>query len=225
MMVAMAAIAIWLYLLCGRGGFWRMRRPAPEGTLPEPAPRVAAGVPACNEAPLVARAIRSLAAQQYPGEFRIVLVDDNSTDGTAGAARRAAPEGVLTVAGAAPLPPGWTGKLWAVSEGIRRATAFDPEYFLLTDADIVHPPGSLRLLTARARAGDYDLVSYMATLNCRSLAERALVPAFVFFFLCCIRRRGSATRAAPLPVRPEAACSCGGPRWSVWAAWRPSPGS
>ena len=182
MILVIAAAAIWIYLLAGRGGFWRMRDAPAEGGLREPAPRIVAVIPARNEAAVVGRAIASLARQRYPGEFHIVLVDDDSTDGTGAAARAAAPPGLLTVIRAGALPDGWTGKLWAVSEGVRHAARFDPEYLLLTDADIVHPAENLAGLTARATDGGYDLVSYMATLRSRTLAERALVPAFVFFF-------------------------------------------
>jgi hopene-associated glycosyltransferase HpnB len=171
------SLAIWLYLLSARGGFWRMRPEVYGGALRAPAPSVTAVVPARNEADVVARSVGSLAAQQYAGEFHMILVDDASQDGTAGIAQQAAPE--LRVITARPLPPGWTGKMWAVAEGVRAATS---EYLLLTDADIVHPPGHLAALVARAREGEYDLVSYMVRLQCRSLAEQALIPAFVFFF-------------------------------------------
>lgn len=181
-LVAATAAAIWIYLLVGRGGFWRMRPAAPEGRLPEKPPVIVAVIPARNEAAVVGRAVESLARQKYPGEFHIVLVDDESTDGTADAARAAAGSHVLTVIRAEPLPKGWTGKLWAVSEGVRYAARFEPDYLLLTDADIVHPPDNLAALAARAESCDYALVSYMATLQCRTLAERALIPAFVFFF-------------------------------------------
>jgi hopene-associated glycosyltransferase HpnB len=177
-------LALWLYLLFFRGAFWRefLKRDAPpEGPLRHP-PRIVAVIPARNESPTVARAVASLAAQHYPGVFHIIVVDDDSTDGTAAAARVAATPDVLTVVHAAPLPAGWTGKLWALSEGIRHSVRFHPDYLLLTDADIVHPAGALEDLAARAAAGPYDLVSFMATLQCRSPAERALVPAFVFFF-------------------------------------------
>jgi hopene-associated glycosyltransferase HpnB len=140
---------------------------------------VTAVIPARNEAAVVAQSISSLAGQIYPGEFRVVLVDDDSIDGTADIARRADTSGRLTIIRAAPLPSGWTGKLWAVSQGVEHAGA--PDYLLLTDADIVHPPENLAALVARAESG-YDLVSYMAKLQCCSLAERALIPAFVFFF-------------------------------------------
>jgi hopene-associated glycosyltransferase HpnB len=140
---------------------------------------VTAIIPARNEAAVVAQSIRSLAGQSYAGAFRIVLVDDDSTDGTADIARKADVSGRLTIIRAAPLPPGWTGKLWAVSQGVAHAGA--PDYLLLTDADIVHPPQNLAELVSRAEHG-YDLVSYMAKLKCDSPAERALIPAFVFFF-------------------------------------------
>jgi hopene-associated glycosyltransferase HpnB len=121
--------------------------------------------------------VASLGAQRYAGEFHIILVDDASDDGTAAIARQAAPE--LRVISAPPLPHGWTGKMWAVAEGVRAAS---PDYLLLTDADIVHPPEHVAALVARAQEGGYDLVSYMVRLHCRSLAEQALIPAFVFFF-------------------------------------------
>ena len=177
-----AALAIWMYLLAGRGGFWRMREAPPAGSLPAVAPAVAAVIPARNEALVVGRAMGSLAGQRYPGEFHMVLVDDDSADGTAGVARGAAPGGRLEVMQAGRVPAGWTGKLWAEAEGIRAAERFEAEYLLLTDADIVHPPENVSALVARAGSGGYDMVSFMATLECRTWAERALIPAFVFFF-------------------------------------------
>src|ERR1035438_5325333 len=175
--IAAASLAIWLYLVLARGAFWRMRPDVRHPALQVPAPSVTAVVPARNEADVVGRAVGSLAAQQYPGEFHMILVDDASQDGTAGIALQAAPQ--LRVVTARPLPSGWTGKVWAVAEGVRTAHS---EYLLLTDADIVHPPRHLAELVARAQEGGYDLVSYMVRLECRSLAEQALIPAFVFFF-------------------------------------------
>jgi hopene-associated glycosyltransferase HpnB len=179
MVLGAAVLAIWIYLLIARGGFWRMRvEPAPRAISH---PRIVAVIPARDEAEVIDAAVSSLAKQHYPGPLHIIVVDDHSTDGTAGRARSAAPGDRLSVIAAAPLPPGWSGKLWAVSEGIRFAARFEPDYLLLTDADIVHGPGTLAQLVARAESG-FDLASYMATLRCHSLAERALIPAFVFFF-------------------------------------------
>ncbi|MBV8728660.1 MAG: glycosyltransferase, partial [Acidobacteriia bacterium] len=180
-------LLIWIYLLLGRGGFWRITaaKPLPHGRGSDLVwPPVVAVIPARNEAAVVGRAVASLAKQDYPGEFHIVLVDDASSDGTADMARQAAPAEMLTVMVAAPLVAGWTGKLWAVSQGIEEAGRYAPEYLLLTDADIVHPPDGLQRLVATASNGKtpYDLVSWMVTLRCESLAERALMPAFVFFF-------------------------------------------
>lgn len=177
-----AALAAWVYLLLLRGGFWRMRDTVPETFPPAAAPpRIAIVIPARNEADVIGRALSSLEAQDYPGEFRIVVVDDHSNDGTAEAVRAVGSERV-TVIRAAPLEPGWTGKLWAVAEGVRESTRWSPDYLLLTDADIVHDAGNLMSLAARATSGRYDLVSFMATLRCETFAERALIPAFVFFF-------------------------------------------
>jgi len=177
-----ATLGIWLYLLLGRGGFWRMHVSSPPGTLPPNVPRVVAVVPARNEADVVGLAIASLANQQYPGAWHIVLVDDASQDGTSETARSAASPARLTVIPGAALPPGWTGKLWAVSQGIRETARFSPDYLLLTDADVVHPHRGLSDLVSQAETGGYDLVSWMVTLRCETLAERALIPAFVFFF-------------------------------------------
>src|ERR1035438_10001500 len=176
-LAAAATLSLWLYLLFFRGAFWREflnRAAPPECPLSHP-PRIVAVIPARNEAATIARAVRSLAAQHYSGVFHIVVVDDDSTDGTAATARASATPDVLTVVHAAPLAAGWTGKLWALSEGIRHSVRFHPDYLLLTDADIVHPAGALENLAARAAAGPYDLVSFMASLECRSPAERALV--------------------------------------------------
>ena len=174
--LAALVVLVWLYLLLGRGFFWWTRE-AQFSSGPAPLRRVAVVIPARNEAPLIAKAVASLAAQDYGGPFEIFVVDDHSTDATAEAALGA------HVVAAGPLPDGWTGKLWAVSEGVRAAAAFEADYFLLTDADIVHAPGNLSRLVAHAEAGGYDLASLMVELRCETLAERALIPAFVFFFL------------------------------------------
>lgn len=177
------ALAVWLVLVFARDGFWLTRERDTRALPPLPVrwPSVVAVVPARDEAEVIARSIGSLIAQDYAGEFRVVLVDDNSSDGTAGIARAAAGESDrLTVLDGAPLAPGWTGKLWAVHQGIAAAGA--PDYLWLTDADIAHAPDTLATLVTRAVGEDRVLVTLMARLRCESLAERALIPAFVWFF-------------------------------------------
>ncbi len=173
-------LLIWLGLIFAHGQFWRARV-TDRGMPPPPRqwPSVTAVAPARNEADVIARSIGSLLEQDYPGEFRVILVDDNSSDGTA-AVRH--PEKVrrLVILNGAPLPAGWTGKLWALSQGI--AAAERPEFLWLTDADIEHAPDTLRALVSRAEDGGLQLVSLMARLHCATWAERMLVPAFVFFF-------------------------------------------
>src|SRR5262249_11935283 len=132
---------------------------------------------------VIARSIASLAQQDYPGPFRVVLVDDGSDDGTAAAALAVGGPRLEVLRGSA-LPAGWTGKVWAQQQGGQHASFSRPaaDYLLLTDADIGHAPDSLRSLVARAESGRFVLVSLMAELSCRSGAERFLIPAFVFFF-------------------------------------------
>ena len=149
----------------------------PAGNPQSPAPSVTAVVPARNEVGVIARSIASLGHQQYPGDFHIILVDDSSEDDTAALALEVVPD--IQIVAARPKPDGWTGKVWAVSEGVYRARS---DYILLTDADIVHPPTHVAGLVARALEGDYDMVSYMVRLSCRTAAEQAVIPAFVFFF-------------------------------------------
>ncbi|GAA4330799.1 glycosyltransferase [Pigmentiphaga soli] len=203
------SLLIWIVMLTARGGFWRARerddQPGP-GSPPrnEPAPplsgadawpAVTAVIPARNEAASIAQAVESLLRQDYPGPLRVVVVDDHSTDGTAAMAQAAAAgagaAGRLQVLAGAPLPSGWTGKLWAVRQGIAAACADNgggpdqdgaPDFLLLTDADIAHAPDNLRHLVARAMAGSRVLVSLMARLRCDAWFERALIPAFVYFF-------------------------------------------
>ena len=160
---------------------------------------VAAVIPARNEADVIGRAVTSLLRQTFvsptlsptAGEqdgasgvsLHIFVIDDNSSDGTADVARQAAREQPkrVTVISGRPLPPGWSGKLWAVEQGIEQALPLNPDYILLTDADIEHDPDNVGSLIELAES-DYDIASYMVKLHCRSLAEKLLIPAFVFFF-------------------------------------------
>jgi len=184
--VAIICALIWLYLIVGRGAFWLCGvRDTDRTGLDVPQwPAVVAVVPARNEADHIAASIGSLLRQEYPGSFRIILVDDDSSDGTALIATRAAafaPNRLIVVGSEGP-PRGWAGKTWAVKQGIASAEELQPEYLLLTDADIVHAPDTLAWLVKQARAGGFVLTSLMAKLRCESLAERTHVPAFIYFF-------------------------------------------
>ena len=188
--LGVASVVVWLYLLVGRGRFWRaaslFEAVRPDNNRKRPRegqwPRVTAIMPARDEADVVGQAVASLAAQDYPGPFAIMVVDDQSSDGTAGAARRAAGARVTVIGGDNP-PPGWTGKVWAMAQGVAAASASEPpDYLLFVDADIVLGDRVLRRLVELAREKDATLASLMVKLRCESRAERWLIPAFVFFF-------------------------------------------
>ncbi|MFQ5534266.1 MAG: glycosyltransferase [Sphingomonadales bacterium] len=179
---------IWLYLLGFHHRFWRADQRL-DHDLPEPErwPGVVAVVPARNEAEVIGRTLGALAAQVYPGAFSIVLVNDSSTDGTGEIARNIVNAGLLApvqVLDGRPLAEGWTGKLWALDQGVAQARTMAPDasYLWFTDADIEHDQDTLRRLVAKAEAGRRDLVSLMVRLSCESFWERLIIPAFVFFF-------------------------------------------
>ena len=224
-MIILCAISLssWLYILFGRAAFWRVTQselceaPSLRGQT-----HVVAIVPARNEAAVIGRAIQSLLKQQLDPKLRVIVVDDASEDGTGAAAREAA--GAvgelenLTVLKGQPLLSGWTGKLWALSQGVELALALNPDYLLFTDADIVHGPGSVQSLVNTAVRYRCDLASVMVKLACESFAEKALIPAFVFFFLqlyppAWIKSRTRKTAGAAggcLLIRPQALARIGG---------------
>jgi hopene-associated glycosyltransferase HpnB len=208
-LVAGIGLAAWTYLLLLNGGFWLSseREEAEENKYPAPKvwPRVTAVIPARNEADMLPASLTSLVKQEYPGEFTIVLVDDQSTDGTADTARAIATGSnrSVTVVDGAKLPPGWTGKVWAMHQGIAEASRSEtpPEYLLLTDADIGYRANVLKSLVVSTIANGRAMTSVMAKLKCESLAERWLVPAFIFFFEMLypfrrVNRRSDRTAAA-----------------------------
>lgn len=222
--LALVALAAWLGQLAVRGGFWKADQRLPE--VPPPLaswPEVVAVVPARNEAGVIGRAVTSLLAQDYPGKLSLVVVDDRSEDTTKAegfeAAEAAGATDRLTVVTGTALPPGWTGKMWAVEQGIRQAeTIGEASYILLTDADIEHDPSNLRRLVGKAEVERLDLVSLMVRLHCASPWERLLIPAFVFFFQMLypfplVNSRRSRTAAAAggcMLVRANALAQAGG---------------
>lgn len=187
LVLTVLSLVIWIGLLNVRGQFWRTDQKLEATEIPLLSlPRICVVIPARNEAELLPITLRSLLLQDYPGDFNIFLVDDRSTDGTADFAQGVAcalnkPEKLHLVSGKS-LPPGWSGKLWAVEQGIQIANEFTPDYFLLTDADIEHDSGNLRRLVAKAEQENLDLVSVMVRLRCESFWEKLLIPAFIFFF-------------------------------------------
>ncbi|WP_155059632.1 glycosyltransferase [Streptomyces blattellae] len=201
---AAASLVAWLWLLLGQGFFWRTDVRLPARPEPEAWPAVCVVVPARDEAAVLPGSLPSLLAQDYPGRAEVFLIDDGSADGTGESARALSRRhgGLpLTVSSPGEPPAGWTGKLWAVRHGIGLARARDPEYLLLTDADIAHAPDSLRELVAAAQAGGFDVVSQMARLRVASVWERLVVPAFVYFFAQLypfrrIGKKGARTAAA-----------------------------
>ena len=184
------SLLIWIVLTFFRGGFWQLRTFGSDAQKSEERqswPQVVAVVPARNEAETIERCVKSLASQDYPGKFRIIVVDDQSTDDTGTLAQKAAQSKNKTesaaILKAAELPPGWTGKLWALQLGMDKASALAADYFWFTDADIVHAPDTLRRLIARAESQRLDLASLMVLLQVRTIPERLLIPAFLYFFL------------------------------------------
>lgn len=217
--LAALSLAAWLWLILFRGWFWLS---GPVLRAPAPAPsslRVTIVIPARDEAEHVEAALRSLLGQEFSGELHVVLVDDNSSDGTGNLARQIAAEDArLSVAAGAPLPPGWTGKMWAVAQGLWHPRTGAADYVLLTDADIVHDPGHLAALVSKAICENVDLVSEMVRLRCSSFAERATIPAFVFFLqmlypfrrVCNQRRRTAAAAGGTMLVSRRALDTIGG---------------
>lgn len=186
LVLSILVLAIWLYLLLFHVEFWRVDRlklAAPETWESK---RVAIVIPARDEADVVGRCVGSLLRQSFSGELWLFVVDDQSSDGTANVARAVAGSlGLaerLTVISGAALPDGWTGKVWAMQQGWQVAKSLNPDFVLLTDADVEHASDNVARLIWQAERGSFDLVSVMVKLHCQTLAEKFAIPAFVYFF-------------------------------------------
>jgi len=219
--IGVVSCLIWLGLVVARGHFWRISTPVTGLAVRRVyADRVAVIVPARNEADVVGAAIHSLLKQDYAGPLKIFVVDDHSSDNTIDVVRQAGAglDEKVTVTSSAPLPSGWTGKMWALSQGVEQASEFAPDYFLFTDADVLHDVDSISSMIAVAQTRNVDLVSMMVKLHCSSFAERALIPAFVFFFFMLYppewvnnpKRRTAAAAGGDILVRVEALARIGG---------------
>jgi len=220
--IAAIPVLIWVYLLIGRGRFWRVGAHRAV-VVPPPAGRcVVVLIPARNEARVIGTTVASLAQQTFDGVIHLIVIDDDSSDGTAeaalAAARAAAALPRFTLLRGTALPVGWTGKLWALSQGVAAAAQLDADYFLFTDADICHGPTSIASLVADAEAHDRDLVSHMVKLSTATSAERLLIPAFVFFFfklyppawIAAPERKLAAAAGGCILIRPAALARAGG---------------
>lgn len=216
-LIGVIAVLVWSYLFLLRGRFWQLQQsPGTSDGKPSRQPRIAVVVPARNEAESIAECTSSLLQSDGP-RVHVFLLDDGSTDGTADLARNAAAKlgciDQLTVLNSGNLPANWSGKLWAVNQAVIAARTFNPDFLLFTDADIRHDTAAIATLVSVAEQGNYDLTSFMVRLHCSSLAERLLIPAFVFFFSNCIRRGGSRPPAGVRRGRRGDACWCGQKRW------------
>jgi len=220
--IAAIPVVIWLYLLIGRGHFWRVAAECAPSLPPAAARHVVVLVPARNEAPVIGTTVASLARQEFNGSIHIVVIDDGSSDGTADAAvdaaRTAGALARFTLLRSDPLPSGWTGKLWALSQGAAAAAALAPDYLLFSDADICHGPASVASLVADAEVNQRDLVSHMVKLSAVSFPERLLIPAFVFFFfmlyppawIAAASRRLAGAAGGCMLIRPTTLGRAGG---------------
>ncbi|HSA93627.1 MAG TPA: glycosyltransferase [Terriglobales bacterium] len=217
------SVISWAYLLLGRGGFWRVPKPpAQGGGTGSSQGGVAVVVPARDEAAVIAQSVQSLVQQTFGGPLHIFVVDDGSSDETASVAREAAGRAgkadALTVTEGRPVPSGWSGKVWALEQGVERARELQPRFLLFTDADVVHAPESVATLVGQAERGGYDLASFMVKLRCQTPAEKLLIPAFVFFFfklypptwIADARRDTAGAAGGCLLIRPEALERAGG---------------
>ncbi len=188
--VGAASFLAWLYLVLARGNYWRadvfLDANVPTADALASWPRVAVIVPARNEAAVLPKTLPAVLAQDYPGELRVILVDDRSADNTGALAEEIASSHSsgrsLTVVQGTELPAGWAGKVWAMDQGVRAAAPWAPEYLWFTDADIAPGAHVLKALVSKAADSRSELVSLTAQLHCRGLWEQFLVPAFVYFF-------------------------------------------
>jgi hopene-associated glycosyltransferase HpnB len=217
LLLAGSAVALlaWLGVLVAPHQPHRVReRLEADPEAPDDLSAVTVLIPARDEAALIGRTIAALRAQGRG--LDVVVVDDQSSDGTRAAAERAAAQALpLRVIAGQPLPEGWAGKLWALEQGF---AAVERPFVLLLDADIELAPRLVPALLAAARERDATLVSLLAELHCTRFWERLLSPAFVLFFKLLYpfawsndaRKRTAAAAGGCMLVRTDALRRSGG---------------
>ncbi|BBL70732.1 glycosyltransferase [Methylogaea oryzae] len=177
MLAALAAL-FWLAIVVLPWQPWRNREvlEAEAGEGDADLSDITVVIPARNEAEVIATTLGALAAQGR--RLKVVVVDDASSDDTAAVARQV--QGLdLRVMQSQPLPPGWSGKLWALEQACGSVAT---PLTLLLDADIRLEPGMLPTLRRKMRSEGVHFVSLMATLRMDGVWEKLLMPAFVYFF-------------------------------------------
>jgi hopene-associated glycosyltransferase HpnB len=191
-LLALASLLAWLYLIVAHGSFWRLtehdRHFAPQDAPKPDGMHIIAIVPARNEADVIASSLSSLFSQSFSGLLEVVLVDDDSTDGTAKIATRCAEaENAterFTILSTKGVASGWTGKIAAMNHGFAhvRSLPRQPDFVLFCDADIALGANVVERLATGSPLRETTLASLMVRLRCESSAERWFIPAFVFFF-------------------------------------------
>ena len=177
LLLCVIAALLWCIVLLLPWQPWRIRESlAAKSTASTITPSITALLPARNEAAQIGRVLTALADQ--PEVARILLIDDQSDDGT-GAVAASLGIAKLTVLSGTTPPPCWSGKLWALQQGLEQVTT---DRVLLLDADIELRPGTVAALCDKSDHDRRDLVSLMARLHMAGFWEKLLLPPFVYFF-------------------------------------------
>jgi hopene-associated glycosyltransferase HpnB len=175
----LASCALWVIILLLPWQPWQTKErwePSPESDDSQPdLSDVTVLIPARNEADVIKRTVTSVIQQ---GDVQVIVIDDNSEDNTAQAAKDAGASNISVIE-AAQRPQGWSGKLWALEQGRQRVQT---PLIMLLDADIILKSGVIAELQKRLKNGPYSFLSLMAAPSLSSFWEKLLMPAFIYFF-------------------------------------------
>ncbi|WP_420630720.1 glycosyltransferase [Candidatus Leptofilum sp.] len=148
---------------------------------PAAQPKLSILIPARNEAAVIGQTIRAL-LKQTATNFELILLDDQSDDGTGKIATQAAADDArFRLISGTPLPSGWLGKNWACHQLSQAATG---DYLLFADADVGWQPNALAALLTLAQTEQADLLTVWPTQQTESWPERLVVPLMSFAILC-----------------------------------------